>query len=1493
MTPALTGSFPSVPCTDLAYLTDEAVSSDSCAGSSQALSDGLTVLNGGSPSGSETSLVESLHSRCMEFIIHTEEQNPYLQHRVDTPEGHIAVDLLESHYRCNVPFDDSTSLELDRSHFSAEDCIIKVDDVKSPIEVSLMTCKGSKSSAVKIAVAEDVEEKECVMVKTCTEELDVHGGPNSSAGGICDPEMAASLDYVLHHDADAATVVSHIPGVSISTAVGCNENQLSDAESNNTNKLFDRVHGAVVRMPSGSSEYKQSCTTDREKKSPDCSWDGNPSDVGDDGKVHDCGAGKVSRIIPVTSVKHLNTSGNASVVMSSGSHAEISDRDPSEDDQESCQSTALSTSGEDLLVLVNFRITADRYEGSSMASETRESVARMIVRQSDVLPKMSHSCSTLSDWTNLCSTENRQFYLVRKKKTNVELSGDSLTMTSADDGRLSDFCQTSWYHRDASDMRAGGMGRVAADQSVIKTTRVMKHVVVTKTETTTSIDDEAEHRPQNVYTETRDTSSVDKEDDRHETTWRMDVMRRSRLEARDSADSGATDVGESGTTDYVSLSETYEREDIGDSFSSDLEEVETVTDADSLAVDTEHMVSDDNDTETTGISASDLSRAALEVRVSDVREITQHEICVEFSDDDENERSAAVKIVESDEAKIYLPDSVELQETEMGDVTEMEPVGIISVHPVSLESACEKTDVKLHKVENHVQIIRADDEGMKEDGRPDNIQEIDTFVIRPDIVVGEFAAPDRVFVTKSICIIKDKDAQIPVTVDDETRDALDADSGMSEHVELSKSIILAEIKETGDVMLEKVSHLEETGVESLSLLDHESDLYDTVLECPGIVHPITHCGIICDETYVTVSDCAAALESVSALNLDKPEVCAPSVYNVAEASNAVFVNTVMFQTEREIVVRTMEDPMVNDVLSVKTGMTVIDESDDGHDADMLEAVKTCDIRTMCDASTETAEVNRICLAHETKSTACQTTYHLASDLQQLQQTASTISVALQAACLHADATTSTAELVDEGRKLSLDRQLSNEHDILLTTQTDKDVGSTVTTFNRMNLLSTAVQTDPIDSISSSTVEIQTGSREASSEPCGTVNQVVSADVHALATVDVAEVETQTLPCYDITLVTEAQTSTTPVDLVSIHTQTIEHRGGKLIAEAETCTTPVEVTVTETQTSLNKDDVLTAEAQTLTDPVDLESTETRQVEYEVTVDDGTFTMHVDMASVETQTSVDIISAAEAQTSVTPVDLVMAETQTVEADGDTHDYLSHLWMHSIETSEIDHVHVYDSVQPDNENYSGTSTFFSIILQTTDELEVSDSSSDSIYLEDYLSSTETLFTDAEEDFEGVVVPDSSLKMDSDEDDVDAVLEDMHSESSEYEDADTSRGNIYVEERNSGLQQSIDDDTGHNVVSQVETLRDIPTSPPACPDRVHMKWRPVSPDAVSTPSQVCSVASGCGDSIHIHASLLTCLCILCAVLWHARDYVISFLACLLSNKKDCCIVLHFLYSF
>ena len=1895
MTTPLTGPFSNVPSpdlSDLAYVTDKTVSSDSCRGNSQGVSERLVLLNDGSLIGSETSLVESSCSQSTEFVSSAAEQNPDLQHSLDPAEGHVAMNLPESRYMYHLAFDGSMSLDLDRSHVSAQNYVVEVDDVKSLTEVAYETTKDSKPSISEVAMAEAVmsaDEKECAVVETGAEETDMHSGPRSPAEGVRDREVATSS---LPHGAETATIISHLPRTSTPTAVLSTDVQLA-ATGNNVSELLDRDHvAAVKRVPSqpntciavgspvidvDSSECKNSLM-DLKEKSSDCGWDGSPSDVGDDDRVRDRGAGAESHVIPVTSVQRVNTSGNVSVVTSTGRQAEVSDGDPSEDDVEYSQSTAVSASGEDLLVLVNFRITADRYEGSSVASETRESFSRMIVRQSDVVPKMNWSCSTPLDWADLCSTENRQFYLVRKKKTNVELSGEKIMMTSADDGRSSDFTQTNWYGRDVSNMASGGMRQVA-DRSVTKTTRVTKHVVVTKTETSTSVDDAEGDSPQNVYAEIEDSGGVDKEDDRHETTWITEIVRRGRLETRDSGDSGATDVGESGTTDYVSVSESYDHEDVGDSYSSGLDEVETVTDSDTLLVDTTLMVSSDDNTETTEITASDLNRTAIKVGVSEVREIAEHEIHVEFPDDDESTRSAAVEIMETDEAKldhavgVHVP--VELQETEAHDVTETEPVDIFSVHPVSLESLCENTDVKMHEVENYVQSIEADDGGINEDDRLADIRETDTSVVRPDIVISEVRTPETlVIASKSISVVEDKEVQTPVNVDDGTADALGADSGMNEPVDSSKGIILADVEVSGDVQLEKVSDIEETDVASLSLTDNESKLYDTVLECSGaetFVQPVTHSDVICDdsssltaslseveacavcldvvtaeafgaaarleqrlalhadavvddsaggraadddvvteldmtetcslhslvvehescgtavteqtesrvnlmtsctteeyatpvdlsavpadveaiemihtaaiqngmetrvqaavnvdeadtdrqqpvtefdgirtcavtpdvvtddvfdtavsadsietsvvkhsaievdeqdmraesnvaeicsisadvvdtsselpgtescvavqirdecdassavneftepvahvlshrivteeaesisaanvesgrtetyvasvqevdeneateitalneletstlschnvsdenglnaavksdgvdtrikairgdisnchlcdtvadledvetcnlditvneercldavtavkssrlETYVgeTVTDCAAALESVGTLNLDESEVCISGVFNISEASNAVFVNSVRFQSEREIIVRTTAGPMVDDAQSVETAVNGT-RIDDGRNFDRLKEVKTPDIRMMSDACTETRDDDRSCLRRETQSAACQTDGDMA-DFRQSQQKASVISVGLQTASSRSDAATSTIELVDEDSKPSADDQLSYERDIVKTRETDVDISDTVISVHeavdRMNILSTAVQTDDIDSIGSSTVETQTGSHETSVEPCRIANQVVTADVHTLATVNVAVVETQTLPCNDTASTTEAQTSTTPVDLISIHTQTIEHKDDMLIMEAETCTTPVEVAVMETQTSLDKDSDSTVEAQTSTDPTDLEGVETRQLEYEVTVESETSTTPVDVVAVETQTSLDDMSASDAQTSVTPVDLVMVATQTVWTDDDG-DYLSHLQTHSIDTPllhvpQIDQLHMNDSVQPDSEGHSDTISFRDVILQATDELEVSDSSSESIYLEDYSSSAETLFTDADEDIDDARGPDSSVKTDSDNVDVESVSEDMHTEPSESEYTDPSHWITHLHERDSCLEQSFDDDADHNGVPEVETFDsgDIPTSRPASPALGLMEWQPVDPDAVSSPSQVCSVASGCGDGWQWHsASFITCM--LMHSLWCPPACTLGcrFPACSVYNRKWC----------
>ena len=1672
MTTALDGRFANMPCHshhDVAHAGDKTVSPDSFReSSSKVFSEGLEMSD---------DVLLTVH-------------NP--------TEDQFAVELSESQYMYHLAFDDSLPLDLNISHSDAENRAVEVVGKSYQSEVTNNDTKPSTTEVV-------VSENERFTVEIGADEVFVHGGSDS--------QTETSSVSALPVDTEAVPVVCPMPRTSTPVAVEGNGHQ-SAVSGNSVSELFDTDHIVVnptaVRMPSepdtavivsssiidtDNVEHEQSCMN-VEDESLDHDWDGSPSDVGDEDNVHVCGASGVSRIIPVTTVSHANNTSEMNVVTSASKQADVTDRDPS-GGEEYCQSTTVSTSAEDLLVLVNFRITSDRYEGSSMASETRESFSRMIVRQSDVLPKM-----TLSDGADNCSTENRQFYMVQKQKTNIVLGDESVTMAAADDGRLSDFSQTDRYSiRNVSDTTTDRI-RQLAERSVTRTTRVVKHVVVTKTETTMSEDDDAERKVQDVDSETTD----GEDDHKHETTWITEVVRGSSIETEDTGDSCA---GENETTTgYMSASDNYEHEDAGDSFSSGLEEMETITDI--VKVDTTLVVSDDDNIESTGIAEGTVDRITLEAGDREVEEIAENKICDEFPDDDERKSSSAVEIRESDEAKddhvVDVHSSVELQETHMYEVTETEPVDILITVPASTECEFNDTAVKMSMVENYVQVTEADDgEGNSEDAKLSDISEIDTSVLRPDIyTVDEVTVPGTIVITN-----KGGDEDMLIR-ENEAGDVLDEGSDITESIESSEDLMLPEIEEAEDIVLEKVSDIEETDVENRTLIDHKSELYDTVLKFEGVetfVQPVTYSGVICcetsvvstvsdietravspsvethsdtaaeieerieahtdaiiydsadryaddtvteldmtekslvypdsvsdeacgnvvtkqtktlaelqlvdateddqvaetgdvemcrvcsftifdeaedvldtaviveriethvgivedytmakdgvvikadiaetvspeivsymidsavksdrvefhleamsadeaeyaeqieapavsagtfcvdndsdviayavvmqnkletqvqtvvtgdsagsmaeqpitqfddvetctvildvvtdeaenvidtaittdridtsvsvvtdkegneqdlhiessitevcpvsadtevtdvfdsfmklensetcvgvqihdecddsnavaefsepvtcrisqyivteedvgnisaagvksrrTETYVdgieeendddeaiettalneveasavphqtvrdesifsaavksenvntqtekvitgdvydtvadledvetcslgitaaddeycldisttvksnsietyvgeTVTDSAAKWDSVVTINRDKSEVFFTGVYSVSEASNAVFVNTVRFQTNRELVVSTTKDPGLLGARTAEAGMN-------GMNRVMLREVETDDMR-------DDGQDN---MTPEKQSAACQTD----GGVVHLLKEASTISVGLQTAFSDVGANAGAAELVDKDDdgtvRVSCDRDVK-------TTQTEEDTNDMMISVHegveRMDLLSTAIQTDQINPVSLCTVETQTGRCEMSNELFGNGNELITADACTLTAVDVAVVETQTLPYKDEISTAEAQTSTALVDIVSTDTQTIEHKRDLLMVEAETCTTSEELSLADTQTSLDVVETLTVEAQTNTTPVDVAVSDTQTVDT-LMVEAETCTTPVDVALVDIQTSLDEVRTltTEAETNTTSVDVAVSDTQTVD-------------------------------------------------------------------------------------------------------------------------------------------------------------------------------------------------------------------------------------------------------
>ena len=2031
-----------MPChshSDLAYVGDKIVSPGSiCIGNNTAFSEGLVTLDDGSLNGSEESVGESSPPSCTEFMSQPQDHNPPVQHRLNLTEGHFAINLPESEYMYHLAFDKSMSL----SQSGAEN---RTDDVTCQSEVAFDTF--SSRPATEVAVADSVisaAEEESIIVEISAEEMLMHEGCSWSAAS-----GDGSQTETISVGDDTEATAGHIPRTCMPTPVdsNCDQSAISESVSDTDHidvsdtdhidaattavRMLSEQDTAIIVADTDNLQCKQSYMN-VENKFLDHDWDGSPSDVGDEDSVPVCGASGVTRIVPVTTVSLANTAREMDVVMSASKQADVTDRDPNEGEGY-CRSTVVSASDEELLVLVNFRVTADRYEGSTMASETRESFSRMVVRRSDVLPKTNWS------WADYRSTENQQLYVVQKKKTNVVLGNESFMTAEASDRRLLDFSHTDQHNiRNVSDTTSDRL-RQLAERSV---TRVVKHVVVTKTETMVSDDSAVERKAQ---TEIRDAEDEDK----HKNTWITEIVRGSSIETEDTGDSCVTDVGENDTTTgYMSVSENYEHEDVDDSFSSGHEETETITDM--IVVDTALVVSGDDNIECTGVTEGAVDRTTTEAGDRELREVTVKEIYDDFPDNDDRKRGVAVEITLSDEAKVdHFADIhtlVELQETDVCEVTEVEPVDSLSAVSVSSGGECDNADVKISVVEHYVQITKADvDEAPTE--AVSDISEIDTSVVRPDVYTGsKFTVPGTVVITNKCISVIEEDTHI------RENEADDAGSDTSKHVELSKDLATADIEETGDVMLGKVSDIEETGIDNRTSVDHESELYDIVLKSKGVetfVQPVTYSDVICCETsavssFVETETCAVSpdvetcddvdaaakleqrveartdavicdlpavrtddtvteidetekcsvypgivsnetcsavtkqTESQSELQLadatkddsvgetdsveiitvcpvaededvldtavtaerikthvgiaedytaaddelvikadivetvspeslsyvidsavklerarchidaitayeaecaepieapailagvvdndtdeitytavmqnreetcvqpvviadeagstaelsvtdfddvktctvipdivtdetesvvytaitperieisiddvideqkedselvlpDEPniaEICSLSadeavanvldisvkledretcvgvlVQNICDDSNrfsefsepvACLVSHHILNAEAESVsaadvnaertetytnaieheddddvteiralneleafpipcqtvcVESISNTAVNservdiqiEVIKREVSAGMNEMSDDDGCDNTLKEVKRGDVQMMSDAHTETCNGGQVLVTREKQSVACQTDADVADSLQQV----GTTSVGLQTALTRVNAAAGTTELADEDddgtvTNLPLDSRVFCERDVK-TTQTEEDTEDAVISVSeavdRMDLCSTAVQTDQLNSLSLCMVETQTVSHEMSGELSGNANalSVITADACTSTTIDVAVVETQTLPYKDDISTAEAQTSTAAVDLVAIDTQTVEYKGDTLMVEAETCTTPVEMTVVEIQTSLDKidtstaeaqtnttavdiagthmqtvdsnelvvdaetcttpldvavvetqtlpykedfstaeaetsttpvdlvttdsqtvgfdavtveaetsttpvpvamvetqtlpykedfstaeaqtsttpvdlvtadsqtvgyevdtvtveaetcttpapvamvatqtsldkenisagtaavdlvcvdtqtveytadtvtvdaetcttavdaavvatqtlmdiDDTLTADAQTCTVPVDLVVSDTHVVDYEggmVTIEAGTCTTPVNIAVVETQTSLDKVasSTAEAQTSTTPVDLVMVDTQTVWIDDN--DAFSHLATHYIDSAlvqvpQINQPLVDDSVGHDVENPI-IDNFPDVVPQVTNESEVSDSSSESIYLEDYSSSTETSFTDANEDFEDTSVPDTSVKTDPDEVGAGNISDDKHSQLSDSEYTDALSEDVYLQECDSSSVHSVGDDVDHNGASEMEMLDlgDTRTLSPPSSALLSVGQRQVGPDVeadVSTQNQVNSVAGGCGDCVAL-------ICMLC----------------------------------
>ena len=953
---------------------------------------------------------------------------------------------------------------------------------------------------------------------------------------------------------------------------------------------------------------------------------GSPSDVGggEDNNARGDGAasGGVTRVIPVTTVQRtVNTTADRSVVTSSTrGQTDTSTKDPSDDGGGQCRQQ--TTDSDDLFVMVNLRITSDRYDGSgALASETREAVSRMIVRPGDVLP-----CRRSDDFSDVCSTENRQFYLVRKKRTNVILSGEDLAAAAVGDGRASDLGP----RYSVRDTEASDRIRQLAERSATRTTStvVTKHVIVTRTETTASDDDHVNRqRPRDVRSDISDGrgTTAAEYDETRRTEWTKEIRRGSSFETDDGGSCGATDAEENGTTStgYMSVSETYSREDVGvDSLSSSglEEETETVTDVMDVMDATLVMSDDDDDdvVEPTGVSEADLDRIAPDSGDREfVVELTENVTMYDDSSDDDLRRMAAEggdsrerDKTEVDRRVVNVCLSVELEETDMRHEVreEMEPsVDVLSTSPLTSDSECVDSAVKTSVVESYAQI--STDEGVEEDAKLSDISEIETCVIAPDVIVSEVRTPGAVVINKGIPVLEDKGVHVR---DDEAGDTVaDAGSVINEYAESSKDLTLQEIEETQGVVFETMSDTDDDSNGTVGKPSRDSSIrYEREVIKTETTKISKHTAVertnLWSTGVQTDQTDSVRLSTTETQTLDETFRNAGDVIT-ADAGTLTAVDV--------SVVETQTLPYKDSISTAEAQTSTVTP----HLVNIeTETEEYKDERLMSEAETSTTSV-------DTAVVETQTLPYCKEDVSTSEAQTSTVPDDL----VMTDSTTGECKAVDVVMVDADTNTTPVPPTVVVETQTSRD--------------------------SFATAEAQTFTAEPDLVHRQTeTDQTLTADAETGGTtpIDYNQVEetTQTLPCETDVSTADMETSTISVELISADTQTLEDRADTLMIEAETSTTPVSTVVVETQTLLDTNDIATAEAETSTVSVDLTSTDTQTSDYKadvVTVEAESQASRADVVDAVTETEeecTDKTRMVEAQTSTSPIDTEAVETQT---------------------------------------------------------------------------------------------------------------------------------------------------------------------------------------------------------------------------------------------------------
>jgi len=1248
-------------------------------------SEGFSVVDNHALSEFEMSLQKSSPS---DLISDFQDHSSVVQYHVDFPEGHVSASPFESRYPSCLSSDVDLPVLTEATHSNAENCANSVAGVTCQSEmlwVSDEEVEPSTAEVVVAGVAISTGALEHAVVAGAVELYKRDGSGGLDSGGndreLETSDICASCDKAR----GAAIFVSQTPTTSTVTAVEASGEKLAAVSEEDVREVALRtghaaptaVYDAAAAETSVNSVVDADCAsckctnTDVEKLS-DGGCDGNPSDVGDENSVGDRRTGGVCRIIPVTTVQRASSASDTTAVTAVGRQDDVDDRNPDDGGDEELTSESACCGDDELLVLVNFRITSDRYEDSGVASETRESCSRMIVRKSDIHPNVIPRFPTPFDWMHTCSTENRQFYLVRRKATNVVLGDDSCTMATADGGKVPDLGEISQYSlRDIRDAAAHRISQVA-ERSVMKTMKIMKQVVVTKTETNFSDDDEDDDaggggacRSSRIFTEVTDGSCTDVDYDKQNGAWITENVRESSVETEGTTDSYATDMGEYETAGYFSASENFEHEDMRHSFSSGLEEMDTTL-----------VLGDDG---ITVMWKDDFDKHFVEARGGDVREMIENETPAEFSDD-EKKRPISGQLQRTGEVGIgHIFDvhpSVELQEIETYEVTEADPVDVLSVVPVFSETEFGNR-VAVETVKNHVQVTKADDEQISEDGRLRDMSAIDTVEVTPAVVVSEVSA--AVVASKGVSVVQDEGVQVG---DDaavqKADDVADADSH------------LGEIKVAADEVLEALSNVEQIDVESLTLIEDGSELHNIALKSKGLktyVEPVAHRGVI--------------FENASSVSSDLTEIEITSISADVVPSSA-YANVMQLEQGVELHVCAMTFDLAADLTAFDDAVSEVDVagrcllqphvvSDETNSSVITEQSSTfvephLTVATQDDACAEIGDTESCTVSSVTLYDEADRALDVAV-ISERAQTHASVSVddgvAEDKLVTEADiAGTVSFDTVDHdhavGAVVRSDRVESHaeaiptfeaenvsdvEEPAVLTDSTEIQSDETSHTVWAQSRIETCVQTS-VTADSTDTVEHHSVTEFNDIETCTVIPNIVADETQSVAdtvfswpkiesSVDVKTDNRNEADGQSSHLDSSGDTGVSVVDVTDIHSA--EDEGDTVVGEAETGdATRVDTAVAETQALIDQYNSSTSDAQMSTFPIDCMCAETQTVDYEagytVTVEAETSTIPIDMEEAPTIIGRDDTSSSDAQTSTSLLDFVFVASHTVEYEAD---------------------------------------------------------------------------------------------------------------------------------------------------------------------------------------------------------------------------------------------------